>query len=143
MEIVIPFSYWIFGWFVLYEFGIVRYNPFWWLVIAFCINILQLAAMLYYQNDALYIFLFVFGNFFLKVLPIYTLFDTYYKKIHYSSELLPGLVLFAIYGIWTWFITFRGSYEKARKNIRNYGNNIRHNKPFSPFVYYASKWIRA
>jgi hypothetical protein len=142
MEIIIPFSYWVFGWFILYEFGMIPYNPFWWLVIAFCVNILQLGLMVYYQNDGLYLFLFIIGNVFLKIIPIYTLFDTYYKKIHYSSELLPGLVLFSIYIFWTWFITFRGSYEKARKQIQNYHKSIQNNKPFSPFVYYISKAIR-
>jgi len=142
MEIVIPFSYWIFGWFVLFILEIIPYNPFWWLCIAFCINILQLAAMVYYQNDALYIFLFIFGNIFLKVLPIYSLRSNYYKKINIVKDILPGLVLFTIHIFWTWFITFRGSYEKARKQIQNYVNSIRHNRPFSPFVYYVSKAIR-
>jgi hypothetical protein len=141
MEISIPFSYWIFAWYLLFITGIVSYEPFWWLVIASVANLLQLAAMIYYQNDLLYIFLFVFGNIFLKVLPIYSLRSNFYQKIHFIQDILPGLVLFAVYLVLTVFI--KGSYQKANRRIHEYINAIKTNRPFSPFVYYVSKWIRS
>ena len=144
MEIILPFSYWIFLWFVLYEYGIITYNPFWWLCIAFLLNIVQFSTMVYYQNDGLYLFLFLFINFFIKIVPIYILSDSFYKKIVFTKDILPGIICLSIYTLWFFLVISRGSYATVVKYIKKNRDAIRLNKPntSSPFVYYISKAIR-
>ena len=143
MKMMIPFSYVIFVWYLLFITDIFPYNPFWWLCIALFFNILQLSAMIYYQNDRLYIFLFCFLNLFIKILPIFFLRSYYYKKIQIKTDLLPGLVLFVFYIFSTFFLILDGSYQTANQIINKYINAIKTNRPFSPFIYYVSQWLRS
>lgn len=138
MEIIIPFSYVIFAWYVLYQFKKVSYNPFWWLWVGLVTNLLQLSAMVYYHNDALYIILFCLMNFFLKILPIYSLWDTFSKKFQFNTDILPGFVLLVVYIL----LLFKGSLENGKKTLEKYFTSIQQNRPVSPFVYYVSKAIR-
>jgi hypothetical protein len=138
MEIIIPFSYVIFIWYILYKSNVVSYNPFWWLWIGLITNILQLSAMVYYHNDALYIILFCLMNFFLKILPIYSLWDNFYKKIQFNTDIFPGFVLLCGYLL----LLSKGSFNNVKKILEKYYRFIQENRPFSPFVYYVSKAIR-
>ncbi len=90
------FSYWIFTWYVFYIFKIVKYNPKWGLTIALIENIGLLYLMFYYKNSWINIFLFCFVNFFIKILPLWTIRNTKYDM----NGIFSLIGLFIIYLIW-------------------------------------------
>jgi hypothetical protein len=136
------FSYWIFVWYLLYIFKVIDYNPFVALIIAIINNIIAFSLMIYYQNDALYLFLFVFINSIIKIIPLLTLYNAHSFNMHKCvKDLIDGLksfaCLFAIYAVWMYinnrsFITY----------IYLQSESIKNNKPFTPIIYYAVKLLR-
>lgn len=99
------FSYWIFIWCILYEFGIISYNPFYILV---CANIFIWITVLYlliafrnsheeYKNIGIFMTI----NFAMKFLPM-IYFSNFTKSI---DDVIFGLILFLIY---TFFISYEG-----------------------------------
>ena len=90
------FSYWIFVWYIFYIIGIVKYNPKWGLTIGLIENIIALCLMFVYKNSIINIFLFCFINFFIKILPLWTLRKTKYE----INGIYSLFLLFCIYLIW-------------------------------------------
>ena len=90
------FSYWIFVWYILYIFGILPYNPKLAILLAISINIIMFVLMIYYKTRILYIFNFILINFFIKILPYYTLIR---EKI-YIQDLKPLAIIFIVYSVW-------------------------------------------
>jgi hypothetical protein len=90
---VYTFSYWIFIWFLFFEFGWTKYNPFYFLCIALGLNSIQLGMMIYFENDPFGILLFIIINLFIKILPIYLLWGTPLQW----KDIQAGLILFGIY----------------------------------------------
>jgi hypothetical protein len=68
------FSYWIFGWFILYIFHIIQYNPKIWLILGLFFNLLYLLYLFlirhYFNKDVI---LYIIINIFIKVIPIWLL----------------------------------------------------------------------
>ena len=93
ISFVYVFSYWIFTWFLFFEFGWTKYNPFYFLCFALVGNLISLGMMVYFQIDLVAILFYVVINFFIKILPIYLLWGTplLWKDIQ------AGLILFGIY----------------------------------------------
>jgi len=135
---LIPPSYLIFAWYLLFIAKIVPYNPFWWLVIALVVNIWTIIQMMYYRNDFLIIFLFILINMIIKIIPIYYLLSnnnyTNVKKIHWETDLLPGLVLIVFYVALVTKGTF--SFTIIEKIMEKTQYNIQNNKPNSPIIKY-------
>ena len=122
------FSYWIFVWYIFYIIGIVKYNPKWGLTIALIENIFALCLMIIYRNSIINIFLFCFINFFIKLLPLWTL-----RKSKYEINGMYSLILiFLIYLLWIKInnIPFKNIYEW-----------IKHNKDPGPFTYYVKRFL--
>jgi hypothetical protein len=126
------FSYWIFAWFLFYELGWISYNPMIFLILASFDNLFLLFGMIYFKNSWKYILLFIFINFFIKVIPIIIL-SNYFANIRNIANILSdiyfGIALFLFYNaflllnrtnIW---IIFKETWQK-----------IRENKPFSPLI---------
>lgn len=90
------FSYWIFVWYLLYISGIFPYSPKIALLLAISINIIMFVLMIYYKTRGIYIFNFIFINFFIKILPYYTLIR---EKI-YMRDLKHLVIIFIGYSIW-------------------------------------------
>jgi hypothetical protein len=90
------FSYWLFTWYVFYIFKIVKYNPKWGLTIGIIENIGLLCLMFYYKNSWINIFLFCFINFFIKILPLWSIRNTKYDM----NGIFSFFGLFIIYLIW-------------------------------------------
>lgn len=93
LSFVYVFSYWIFIWFLLYEFGWTKYNPFYFLCFALLVNFIILGMMIYFQNDPIVILFYVIVNLFIKVLPIYLLWETPFRW----KDIQVGLILFGLY----------------------------------------------
>ena len=131
---MIPPSYMIFAWYLLFISKIVPYNPFWWLVIALVVNIFTILEMIYYRNDFLMILMFIFINIFIKVIPVYHLRSQYNKKIDWIPDLVPGFILMVVYVAFLTNGTFSLTIiEKIMKKIQY---KIQHNKPISPIISY-------
>ena len=92
MQMFDLFSYWIFVWYLLYLVG-VPYNPKFALTIGVIANVYVLCTLIYYKNKWINIVLFCTVNFFIKVVPLWTLRHTPYTK----EQILATLVLFMIY----------------------------------------------
>ena len=140
---LIPPSYLIFAWYLLFIAKIVPYNPFWWLVIALFVDSFMTLEMVYYRNDFLIIFLFILINIFIKIIPIYYLLSDYpsmnVQKIHWTTDLLPGFGLMVLYIAWITNGTF--SFTIIEKIMEKIQYNIQHNKPVSPIIYYIYRGI--
>jgi len=128
----LAFSYWIFAWYLLYIFKIITYNPLFFLIIALIFDIIYLLVLIYYKNSPLYIFLFIFINCFIKVLPIWTLKNT---KFNYD-DIGAGIILFFIYLGWMKFNNkLNTNYFKKLFNL------IKNNKPISPILYAVKQYL--
>ena len=127
------FSYWIFTWYVLYEFKIIAYNPKIALVLGLIENLVILLLMFYFANSFIYIFLFCFVNFFLKVLPLWRLRNTGY----YRTDLYALIGLFIIYMVWLYI-----NQIDVQKYATDRFHQLKNNKPIGPFTYYVDKYYR-
>ena len=141
---LIPPSYWIFAWYLLFIAGIVPYNPFWWLVISLIVVILTTLEMMYYRNDFRLILMFILINIFIKVIPVYHLLSSYpsstnIQKIDWIKDLLPGLGLLVIYVAFLTNGTF--SFTIIEKIMKKIQYNIQHNKPISPIIKYIYRFL--
>jgi len=67
------FSYWIFIWFLLYEFKITSYSPKFPLIVGIIDNIIMFILMILYGTSSRTIFYFIVVNICIKVLPFYYL----------------------------------------------------------------------
>jgi len=84
------FSYWAFVWYLLYIGGVVTANPKLALILALTANVFQLFLM----RDPIRILLFLFFQFFIKILPLYTL-----RHLPIGGP-GPTMVVFLIYMAW-------------------------------------------
>jgi hypothetical protein len=67
------FSYWIFIWFILYEFRFTGYSPKFPLILGVIDNLIMLILMILYGTSRRTIFYFIVINTLIKVLPLYYL----------------------------------------------------------------------
>jgi hypothetical protein len=122
------FSYWIFAWFLIYYFGFTKYNPKIWLIIALIINIYNyLFGYNKNKNYFLNILYFII-NFFIKIIPLYLLFNT---KIKFS-DFIAGLVLLNVFFLW---LLFRmGSIKNIIQYFKMLFKKEKNNKPSTPLI---------
>ena len=125
------FSYWIFTWYVLYELGIVSYNPKGALIIALLANIVIICTMIYYSYS--YVINFKIIIFIEKVLPLWSVIHTPYHK----RDVYATLILFCIYLLWI-SINKIDVFQISRLQI----HNIQQNKPIGPIMYLIKKLTR-
>lgn len=123
------FSYWIFAWFLLYEFGITSYNPKIAIIIALIENIGILGLMIYFKNSFTYIFMFALVVGCIKVLPLWLLRNTKYEW----RDVYGMIALFLIYILWL---------IVNKVNFRKYASDrysqLKNNKPATPLVYFIT-----
>jgi hypothetical protein len=112
------FSYWIFLWFVLYYYKIVKYSPLFLLLIALVENVFIFIYLIFifiiensYYNF-LKLFAFIIINFFIKILPLYYIIkiennvktiEDFINKVLKSiklNDIIISFYLFLIYVIW-------------------------------------------
>lgn len=90
------FSYWIFAWFLLYYFGIVKYNPKLILIFGLIENIFLFILMMINKTSLLHLFNFLFINFFIKILPLWYVWKT---KIVFN-DIYPIIIVFILFLAW-------------------------------------------
>ena len=105
------FSYWIFVWAVLYIAKIVTISPKFVLICGIIENLILLFIMIYKKTYFYSIFKFIFINFWIKIIPIYLVWNT---KIT-SKEIKYSVGLFLVYIIWLYINNF--DFYKIYKDI--------------------------
>jgi hypothetical protein len=125
------FSYWIFTWFLLYYFRIIKYNPKLALIIALIENIFLFMLMIIYKVSILNLISFIIVNFFIKILPLYYLWNT---KIIVIKDVFHIIILFIIYLIWC-FINKTSIIDYQLSIVQSLLNN----KSETPFLYLIKK----
>lgn len=90
------FSYWIFFWYILYICNFIKYNPKFAIILGFIENLCILLLMFYYNTKYRLIFLFLIMMFLLKILPLYSIWNTKItiNDIYFTS------ILFIAYLLW-------------------------------------------
>ena len=128
------FSYWIFGWFILYMLNIIPYNPKIWLILALTYVILFVSFVsIAYRKDWFLIIQELIINTIIKIIPIWILYKTK-TTVH---DFLFGILLFIIFGMYMFFQL--GSISQIKKYNVYIWNKMIHNEIYTPLLYYLSK----
>jgi hypothetical protein len=130
----LTYSYWIFAWFLLFYFGYTTYNPNIWLIIASIENLSALLIGIYNNQPLLRTVMFIVINFFIKVVPIYLLWNTPYRL----EDFIAGIHLLLIYLLWC--LIRLGSINNMIQYAKNIYNANLHNKPSTPLITFLAKW---
>jgi hypothetical protein len=116
-DIHLIFSYWIFAWYILYEFKFIKYSPKLALILGLISNTTLLLLMIFYNNSIINILLFCLVQLFIKIIPLWRLRN---NKIY---DLKSLVILFIIYMIWL-FINNTNIYILNKTKMDNIKNNI-------------------
>ena len=116
-DIDLIFSYWIFAWYLLYEFKYIKYSPKLALIIGLISNTILLFLMIIYKNNIINILLFCIVQLFIKIIPLWRLRN---NKIY---DLKSLCILFIIYIVWL-FINNTNIYILNNIKMANIKNNI-------------------
>lgn len=131
------FSYWVFAWFLLYWFRIVKYNPKIWLIIALLIVIFgEIFRIIFkkWHRTWIDIFLFIVITIIIKVIPIWILRNTRVEV----DDFLAGIVLFIGFALW---MVFRlGSINEIIKYEKDVENRLTEKKAATPLINFLHKW---
>ena len=90
------FSYWIFIWFVLYEFKLINYSPKFPIILGIIENIIMFILMLLFGTSVRTIIYFILINIFIKAVPFYYLRNETIKM----KDVYFTFVLFLLFIIW-------------------------------------------
>jgi hypothetical protein len=90
------FSYWIFGWYILYITGLFNHNPKFALYLGLLENLFVLVSMIYYNVNVKNIFYFTLIILLMKVIPLWTLRQTTMSE----KDLYATLGIFLMYIGW-------------------------------------------
>lgn len=112
------FSYWVFLWYVTFMLKLIPFNPIVFLIIAGIVNTGQLLSGNVGNPKS-----FIIINFFIKVIPIYTLLNIPIK----NDDIIAGFIYLALYIIW--MTLNKQSVIKARTPLsdffKNYGITLK------------------
>ena len=119
------FSYWIYLWFILYEFKIINYSPKFPLILGLIDNIIMLIMMLLYRTSRRTIFYFIIINTLIKVFPIYYLRNETIK----INDIYFTCILFFIFIIWLHI-----NKQSLIGNIKLIHDSLLYGKDETPFM---------
>ena len=109
------FSYWIFIWYLLYILEIVDASPKLALIIGLVENAMLLFSMIFVKPAEIHIILiFLFINFWIKVVPFYTLYE---EPIDYEEQGQNTLIVFSLYI--AWLVILGRNVLDVQTNVRN------------------------
>jgi hypothetical protein len=91
------FSYWIYLWYILYIFKVLKYNPKLAIICGMFENIIVLILMYIYNTKKILVVLFIIMFFILKLIPLYTIWN---DNIKLKDDIINTSLLFIIYLIW-------------------------------------------
>jgi hypothetical protein len=90
------FSYWIYLWYILYIFKVLKYNPKFAIICGTIENLIIFILMCIYNTKKILIILFIIMFCILKLIPLYTIWN---HTIQFN-DIKNTLLLFIIYLIW-------------------------------------------
>jgi len=90
------FSYWMFGWYLLYISKIVKSNPKLAFIIGVIINLWILGIIIYDGIMAIDIFLFVVALFIIKIVPLWTIWSVPIQR----RDIYALLIIIVMYESW-------------------------------------------
>lgn len=119
------FSYWIYGWYLLYKLGITTYSPKFPLILGLLDNLVMLFFMLQYGTSTCTIFYFLVINTLIKIVPLYDL----RKEPIAKKDVIACVVLFLLFVLWLHINkqSLMGNVKLIHDSIVHDG----HNTPFS------------
>ena len=120
------FSYWVYAWFLLYEFRFTNYSPKFALTLGIIDNIIMLVLMIYFGSKGKTIFLFILINTLIKVLPLYYL-RTQQMKL---NDIYFTCVLFVVFVIWLHI-----NEQSLIGNIKLVHDSLLYNKSQTPLMH--------
>ena len=103
------FSYWLFVWYLVYESGLVPFNPLPFLTISAIVNLIQLLSGLT-KNPGLFILI----NIFIKVIPIYSLLKVPVRWV----DIYAGVAY--LFAYLSWMYLNRENVLKARTPLTDF-----------------------
>ena len=132
MRIDFIFSYWIFGWYVLYMLQVVPYNPKFALWCGLMENGMIVLLMLYYRTRMRWVGLFLFMMGLLKIGPLLTL-----KKTVVWQDVWTTLLLFCVYLGW-----IMGNHQDPKLFVKRTTDLILHNKNTLPGMQWIDRMLK-
>ena len=91
------FSYWIYLWYILYIFKVLKYNPKLAIIFGMIENLVIFLLMCIYKTKKILIVLFIIMFFILKLIPLYTIWN---DNIKLNDDIKNTSLLFIIYLVW-------------------------------------------
>jgi len=91
------FSYWIYLWYILYVFKVLKYNPKFAIICGTIENLIIFILMCIYNTKKILIILFIIMFCILKLIPLYTIWN---DNIKFNDDVKNTLLLFVVYLIW-------------------------------------------
>ena len=91
------FSYWIYLWYILYIFKVVKYNPKFAIICGMIENLIILLLMCIYNTKKILVVLFIIMFVILKLIPLYTIWN---DNIKLYDDIKNTSLLFIIYLVW-------------------------------------------
>ena len=91
------FSYWIYLWYILYIFKVVKYNPKFAIICGMIENLIIFILMCIYNTKKILVVLFIIMFVILKLIPLYTIWN---DNIKLNDDVKNTSVLFIIYLVW-------------------------------------------
>lgn len=124
------FSYWIYVWFILYEFHITKYSPKFPLIMGLIDNIIMLFLMIYFGSKSKTIILFIIINTLIKIIPLYYL----RKQKIKIQDIYFTILLFLIFVIWLHI-----NKQNLVGNLKLIHESLLYNKFQTPFMSLLNK----
>jgi hypothetical protein len=91
------FSYWIYLWYILYIFKVLKYNPKLAIIFGMIENLIMFILMCIYNTKKILVVLFIIMFIILKLIPLYTIWN---DKIQFNDDIKNTSLLFIIYLLW-------------------------------------------
>lgn len=124
------FSYWIYIWYVLYEFKLIKYSPKFPLLLGLIDNIIMLFLMLMYGTSRRTIFYFIIINTLIKAVPLYYLRNQTIKM----NDIYFTLGLFCLFIIWLHI-----NEQSLFGNMKLIHDSLLYGKDNTPFMSFINK----
>ena len=129
------FSYWIFGWFILYYYRIVSYSPKFALIIGIIENILIIFYLIFMNASNYKIIKFIIINFCIKVIPLLMIIR---DKIIWK-DIYATFILFIVYIIWLFINNPKKIFQTYIHMINNYSSKSDSKKKLTFLSYIYDK----
>lgn len=128
------FSYWIYVWYILYIFKVLKYNPKLAIIFGMIENLIMFILMCIYNTKKILVVLFIIMFILLKLIPLYTIWN---DKIQFNDDIKNTSLLFIIYLLWIHLnqLTITDALTNAK-------NLILHNKNTMPGMTILQKIVK-